>query len=98
MSGVEMHTMETGNKPSVTPLLAPNTIVAPDEENNILRTSSQIYANDIEGGSDSDIGKKATSAHLQLTELQGEGQINMNLYSTRQCLCWLLAERQTHIA
>lgn len=37
---------------------APNTIVAPDEERDVLGGSSQMYADDIEGGSDSDVRKK----------------------------------------
>jgi hypothetical protein len=38
---------------------APNTIVAPDEERDVLGGSSQIYTDDIEGGSDSDVRKKS---------------------------------------
>lgn len=37
---------------------APNTTVAPDEESDVLGTNLQIYADDIEGSSDSDVSKK----------------------------------------
>lgn len=37
---------------------APNTTVAPDEEVNVLGTGLEIYADDIEGGSDSDVSEE----------------------------------------
>jgi hypothetical protein len=52
------------NEPSVTPMPAPNTTVAPDEEGDVLGTGLQIYADGIEGGSDSDVSKEIYLPHI----------------------------------
>ena len=69
----------------MTPTPAPNTDLAPDEERDVLGADTQIYADDIEGASNSDVSE---AMHLVKSTADGIYRTRAAWASTRtkQCL------------